>query len=526
MPGSGPAVVALVTLLLPRLLPAMDLPHYDTDSLAYLSTDIVITNLSVDAQKRMTASVTEVLFGGLKPGDALDNLSLFLTFFLPMDDGQHMILFLDRRPRKPGLFDPGSSKSPFAVVPSGVYLIDEYGHVHEYYQESNPGLYAAQGYRFFLQKVVPTKEQSLALPSLAEVRQRIAASLKYVEPLRPLLDKDPAAEDAPELLNLLDASVKRRKSCGSDAIIERLGEQLRSLNDPEIALEAFSLSPDWRDPLAFVLNSAGNRVDFTATRLKYLLQTISDRKREIGLRVAALDILFSIKGASSSPSTDGSLTIEDWLRVFAGQIHAVAASILDDDSEDVRLRSRSLQFMDLGYPDILADVKTVYGRTASEELRFAIEDLFLDKSDASYGSLNPPGGPIAGIILVAPPQGCIKPHGDNVAFIVKCHFRQDQIQTIGQPGVTQSGSPGGILQIVLTDVRNGKRFTPKVTFVSGSVTSFTGQYGFELTQPMEVPAGEYYLSAEFGRGGQVFSTSRRQLIEITEATDGRRVAVK
>src|SRR5262249_40303812 len=139
MPRVWPAVAAFVTVFLPRLLTAMNLPHYDIDSLAYMSTDIVVTTLSVDSQKRMTASVTDVLFGGLKPGDVLDKLSLFLSFFQPMDDGQKMILFLDRRPRKQGLFDPGSSKSPFAVVPSGVYLIDKYGHVHEYYQWNNPG---------------------------------------------------------------------------------------------------------------------------------------------------------------------------------------------------------------------------------------------------------------------------------------------------------------------------------------------------------------------------------------------------
>src|SRR5262249_6073446 len=103
--------------------------------------------------------------------------------------------------------------------------------------------------------------------------------------------------------------------------------------------------------------------------------------------------------------------------------------------------------------------------------------------------------------------------------------RKDQIQKTGQPGITQTGSPG-MLQIVLTDVRNGRRFTPKVTFLSGSITSFTGENSFELTLPIEVVAGQYYLWAEFGRGGQVLSSSRNQVIEITETPDGRRVAVR
>ena len=56
-----------------------------------------------------------------------------------------------------------------------------------------------------------------------------------------------------------------------------------------------------------------------------------------------------------------------------------------------------------------------------------------------------------------------------------------------------------MLQIALTDVRDGRRFTPKVTFLSGSISSFTDQNWFELTDPIDVPAGQCYLWAEFGR---------------------------
>jgi hypothetical protein len=154
--------VALVTLLLLRSLSAADLPHYGIDSLVYMSTDIVIATLSVDSQKHMVVSVTDVLYGGLKPGDAVDTGPL--TLFQPMDNGQRIVLFLDRRPRKPSLFPPKASFPPFAVARSGVYLIDAYEHVHEYFQESNPGLYAAQGYWFLGGKVVPSKEEDLALP--------------------------------------------------------------------------------------------------------------------------------------------------------------------------------------------------------------------------------------------------------------------------------------------------------------------------------------------------------------------------
>src|SRR5580658_9053083 len=117
-----------------------------------------------------------------------------------------------------------------------------------------------------MQRIIADSED-LALPPLAEVRQRIASSLDYVEPLRRLLDKDPTAQDAPELLNLPNTSTKRRRNCSSDAIIDRLGDQLRSLNDPEIDLRAFSISNDYRAPVAFL---KGLDAEVTESRVRYL----------------------------------------------------------------------------------------------------------------------------------------------------------------------------------------------------------------------------------------------------------------
>ena len=216
----------LAVLLLPFVAEAMDQLHYDLDSLAYMSTDIVIATLSVDTRNRITATVTDTVYGSLHAGDKLDTLSEFLGFFRPMEDGQRIVLFLDGRPHQPYFLYPEASKSPFAVPPSGVYLIDAYEHVHEYYQQNNPGPYVAQGYRFFLEASVPTKEEDLALPSLQEVRARMLASLKWVQPIRTLLDKVATRDDVPALIKLLDERSKAHKGCGiemGDAILERLG---------------------------------------------------------------------------------------------------------------------------------------------------------------------------------------------------------------------------------------------------------------------------------------------------------------
>jgi hypothetical protein len=94
------AFVPVIGLLVsPTLLRGLNQSHLDLDSLTYLSTDLVLATLSVDAPQRFTATVTESLYGSLRPGEKLATLSDFLMFFAPMEDEQRVILFLDRRPR-------------------------------------------------------------------------------------------------------------------------------------------------------------------------------------------------------------------------------------------------------------------------------------------------------------------------------------------------------------------------------------------------------------------------------------------
>ena len=497
----------------------MDLPHYDLDSLAYMSTDIVTATMSAGSQQEFTATVADVLYGSLKSGDRLETLSPFLRFFRPMEDGQRVILFLDRRPRQRDFFNPEASRSPFAVVPSGVYLIDAYGHVHQYYQENNPGLYAAEGYRFFPEKSVPTKEQDLRLPTLADVTSRMAESLKSVHRLRPLLDKAATRDDAAALMDLLDARSKGRKECGSDAIIDRLGDQLRSLNDPEISLKAFWLAPDWRSPMAFVDNGNGNK-DYPAARVKYLLQTLSDARKNAALRVAAIEILLEVSrfhsGAQAGPSK--SLPIDnEWLASSASEIQSLAKAIFDDDQQDGRLRSLCLRFIPLDQPAMAADARRVYARARSEELRFAIEEACLEISDGLYEGLKPPGGPVASVIVVAPERGCIKATGDNIAFLERYHERKD---------FHESGGTAGYPRFVLANLRTNQRFVPRFSQLSGWSSLRNGEMMFEFSLPLDVPSGDYTVTPEFSRNDEVISTGHKLMVAIRDTPAGRRLAPK
>ena len=59
--------LALLILFLPAHSRGMDLPHYDLDSLVYLSTDIVVAAIAKDPHGNFTATVTETLHGSLSP---------------------------------------------------------------------------------------------------------------------------------------------------------------------------------------------------------------------------------------------------------------------------------------------------------------------------------------------------------------------------------------------------------------------------------------------------------------------------
>ena len=409
---------------------AMTMPHYQLDSLVYMSTDIVIADISVESKSKFTATVTETLYGALSPGEKLETLSIFLDFYQPMVTGQKVILFLDRRPRPPVYLYPEASKSPFAVLPSGVYLIDVYDHVHESYQPNNPGRYVAQGYEFFFEQIEPTKEQDLALPSLEEVKARISATLMAVQPMRTLLDKTVTRDDESALVKMLVARPRNRETCQVemyDAIAARILEQIRSLDDSELQLKVHALDGSGRFSLQLIRYRGGNiDKEHAAAQVKYLLQTLADRKKDVSIRVAAVEDLL---GASSfgAPQSGASRPFSDdiWAAGLGDSVVAAATAIFENEKEDARLRSLCLQFLDLNEVKSPAGIRRVYARTRSEELKFAIEESFLKVSEELYQSLHSPGGPLVSIIEVVPESGCVRSTSDKVAFVLKYHVTKN-----------------------------------------------------------------------------------------------------
>ncbi len=436
-----------------------------------------------------------------------------------MESGQRVILFLNRRPRPSDFIEPEAPKSPFALVPSGVYLIDEYQHVHEYDQrESTADPYTAEGYSFW-RKSAPSRDQDLALPSLEDVTSRIAASLKPIEPLRPLLEKVAARDDAPALMNFLDARSRSGNVCGLDAIVDRLTDQLRSLKDPAIALASYSILRDLNTFRLFVKPNPGANIPGD-TGVHYLVRTLADSSETLALRTAAAEILLDLSRYWTESQTEPSgpnPAFNNWLRGSVDEIRPTAQAIFDDESQDELLRSLCLGLMPLDQAASIADVRRVYARTQSEQLRFAIEEAFLNRDDVFYQDLNPSGGPIVSIVAAARTNDCIKSTEDHVVFVEKHHLRTD----LHDPSTAL-----GIPRFVLTNLQTGQRFLPKINQLLGWRTMQQGEMRFEFNRPLDLPAGDCTITPEYTRNGEVISAGHPLRIVISDTPTGKKLSLK
>jgi hypothetical protein len=527
--GRLTAIPVLCLFVLTLVSGAMNMPSYDVHSLVFMSTDIVVANLSEDAQHNFTAVVTEPLYGSIQPNDRLETLTAFLTYFKPMEDGMRVILFMDRRPHTYDFLHSDAAKSPFAVPPSGVYLIDAYDHVHTYFQEMNPGPYVARGYSYIPKKTEPTKEQDLALPPLEVVKSQIAAAIKDVEPARTLLDKAPVPADAPALLHLVDTTSESAKDCDlrmASGIREQALERIRSLNDPALLLEAYAVSGVSNSAIYAIefIRRPGTGDDlsmFTASRVQYLIHALADRQQDDAARAAAVRILLNVgsfhNGPHPGPSKVLPLDKDNELASSLTQIQALSKAIFDRRSESAQLRGLCLQFLDLNQPDILAEVKHIYRHTSSSELRFAIEKTLLDVSDSLYASLNPPGGPVASRVARASECGCDRSGEGRAVFLMQYQERKDfQVDKpdfiFPKPALTNLTTRQ---HLVFEDYRE----------LWGWKSEYDGEFAFDLASLPGVSAGDYSLAVEYERGGKILSKGYALKVTVKDTLGGKQIAV-
>jgi len=506
---------------------AMNMPSYDDVSLTYLSTDIVLADISENPKDTFTATVTEVLYGQLHPGDKLDSLTQWFTFFRPIKGGMRLLLFLDRRPQKfTGIFASEFSKLPFAIPPSGIHLIDKYEHVHTYFQMMNPGPYVATGWF----SGEPSKEVDLKLPTLDEERVKIASAIKVVEPVRRLLARQAGPEDVPSLLGLLDQTSDNTKDCDlrlARAITERAMEQIRAQNDPALLLKAHIIAGDadsWQASAEFI-NSAGDDIsengEFAVSRAQFLIGVLSDPTKDIASRLAATELLLMIS-AWNHPYSGVAKVLPLDAKPIAGsadRLRSLAKAIFENDSEDGNLRGLSLEFL-LDQPGILDEARKIYRQTGSSTLRFMIEELFLAHADSEYDTLHSPSGPVASIVGHVETCGCVAQSATSPLFVAEFFWRKN---------VQFGGTPGTVVRrtLLLTKTDTGQQFWLEHYDEAGySISAGSSWIRFTLNHLDNIPAGDYFLALQSRDGEKIVSTGYSTRVTIRETPQGKRATAE
>ena len=192
---------------------------------------------------------------------------------------------------------------------------------------------------------------------------------------------------------------------------------------------------------------------------------MSSTKSERSLRIAAIEILSFLSKFGSPPQTNATGPTENrYLGTSEAEVRAAAKKIVDDDSDRSHLRAMCVHLLRVADPEIIGDLKHVHSRTSSSELRFAIEDAFLDISDDVYLSLNPQGGPIASIVQLSSNDSCGKAPTGKLAFIANVHEDQGYATAFGAVALASRPERGAIQQqvkFVLTNADTGERVLVK-----------------------------------------------------------------
>lgn len=476
---------------------AMNLRHYDLDSLAYFSTDIVVARISIDGKASISATVLETLSGSLRPGDRITDLSPFLgPFFTPLSDGAKAVLFLDGRPRPPSIFSD-ANRAKYAVPPSGLYLIDPYDHVHEYFQWSNPGPYIAEGYGHGRPEPLkdPTREEDLKYPSLDEVKARIATAVARVAPIRAMLDKTTTRKDIPFLLHLVDLTSQDANDCDlreAGAISERAIEKIRTLQDPELLLQADTLAggsntvaPD----IEFIREGQDSDTEFTRIRVSFLLQIVANKKADVALRRMAITLLSRLSGWQDGSSKG---VHNSFLNRESEEILALSRRVFDDKTDDPQLRGLCLHFIDLTLPANVADVRRAYMKTRSDELRFAIEKAFADASGELYVSLRAPGGPVASRVSIPRLCGCAKTDPGNLQVLEEYQEPKDQVEALRHGNFYIEG-----VRPMMINTKTGVATKIEGLTMTGGWSGYSnGQREFAIPESTDLPPGRYKIALQ------------------------------
>jgi hypothetical protein len=206
----------------------------------------------------------------------------------------------------------------------------------------------------------------------------------------------------------------------------------------------------------------------------------------------------------------------------ADEIVATAKAIFHNAAENADLRALGLRFLDLNNPDNVANIQRVYRQTHSPELQFAIEQNFLEVSDALYQSLHSSSGSVASIIQLAPEHGCLQPPDNQIVFVTRFY----STRAFNSEGAAVSAG-----HVVLRNSKTGQSFDlengKKLRSMGGYWSTLDGVLIFALDQLSDFPAGTYTLGMEYRHNGakEIQSVGHTITVAIIDSPDGKRLSI-
>lgn len=440
---------------------------------------------------------------------------------------------------------PSSQDSPYAILPGGIFLINAKERIHRYYQINNPGPYVAEAYASPMEIAMRAeadnkeqrKKQRDALPILIKTEQQISNAVQEVISLHKLLDRKPQSTDAQPLLALLQSRYNKYydaqdSNLGDDAINDQVVLQIVKLRDKNLLLNAYPwiVSHDSRytienailynptqEPPPTLEEIARNENE----GMTYLINALETEENGVAMRLSAAHIIYNLSLPSNQDSDyvfSDDLKKNDTTSIYADHIHAIAAKIFSDEHQDSRLRIACLPLLNLKQVKMQTNVAKIYATTSAIDVKFAIEEAFLDINDATYAKLHAPSGPVASLIRTQP-ESPVRKKSDKTRFWVKYHETEAfNKQFFKDFDASNEGKQVNIAESYfnLTEEKTNimHHFEPQQLW-SGGVD---GENYIEFTIPSNLNVGRYILSYEYSKNGHVISRGYPLRFEVV-ATD-------
>jgi hypothetical protein len=456
---------------------------YDVDSLVYMSPQIVegtlggehrVSNVTVSGFKISAVHKGSFQVGQIIQLAALEFYSVAERGFWgdrKLKNGDRFFFFGDRA-RETYVYRIPKDAEIYWSAPSGIWLVVGEKAL-DFWQFNNPGPYVA---------VLNGAATNTAVPTVEELRMRIRQGIQREKEWRPMLERDATTNDIPELLKILHKENAFRNGERSqygyvspNSITDRACKRLVSLHDVSALTNALSINQHLSYALGEGFDSVLGR-EFIWSKVHDETLSIEERIKWAGIFQKAGEgtqeehQLKRIAEYAAQTNQDPKLQMtlleslqraHNWSRFTRGG-NGPNASIQSDVDEAISV------------------LKSFYGKTDSEELRYKI-DLVLAELNGEK---------------------------DGIISILKFRSYDASVRRLNYSYDFRYRNETNLAtQIAFQDAKTKQKFIMPVTLkyaLSGDGSSFEMK---DVVLPKDLPNGRYQVFYEFLKDGKVAFTS-------------------